>query len=44
MLMLDLRLIFKDKGDKQYFLMPFLGSNLGIGTFLEKREHQKKMR
>ena len=25
-----LRLILKDKGGKQYYLMPFVGSNLGV--------------
>ena len=44
MLMLALRLILKDKGGKQYCLMPFVGSNLGVETFLKKREHQKRMR
>ena len=45
MLMLALRLILKDKGGgKQHCLIPFVGSNLGVETFLKKREHQKRMR
>ena len=45
MLMLDLRLLVKDKGGgKQHCLTPFVGSNLGIETFLKKMEHQKGMR
>ena len=44
MLMLVLRLYFKDKGvGKQHCLIPFVGSNLGVETFLKKREHQKRM-
>ena len=43
MLMLDLRLILKNKGAKQHCL-PFVRSNLGIEIVLNKREHQKKMR
>ena len=42
MLMLVLRLISEHKGGKQHCL-PFVGSNLGVEIFLEKREHQKKM-
>ena len=34
MLMLALRLIFKDKGGKQHCL-PFVGSNLGVDIFLK---------
>ena len=33
----------KDKGGKQHCLL-FLGSNLGVEIFPEKREHQKRMR
>ena len=44
MLMLALGLILKDKGGKEYFLIPSVGSNLGVETFLKKRKHQKKMR
>ena len=41
MLMLALRLFLKDKGGgKQHCLIPFVGSNLGVETFLEKRKHQ----
>ena len=43
MLILALRLILKDKDGKQYCLMPFVGSNLGVETFLKKREHQERM-
>ena len=39
-----LRLILKDKGGKQYYLIPFVGPNLGVEIFLKKREHQKSMR
>ena len=39
-----LRLFLKDKGGKQHCLIPFVGSNLGVETFLKKREHQKRMR
>ena len=42
--MLALRLFVKDKGGKQHCLIPFVGSNLGVETFLKKMEHQKKMR
>ena len=42
--MLALRLFLKDKGgDKQHCLIPFVGSNLGVETFLKKMEHQKRM-
>ena len=45
MLMLALRLFLKDKGgSKQHCLIPFVGSNLGVETFLKKMEHQKRMR
>ena len=44
MLMLALRLFLKDKGGKQHCLIPFVGSNLGVETFLKKMEHQKRMR
>ena len=45
MLMLALRLFLKDKGGgKQHCLIPFVGSNLGVETFLKKMEHPKKMR
>ena len=45
MLMLALRLFLKDKGGgKQHFLIPFVGSDLGVETFLKNMEHQKKMR
>ena len=44
MLMLALGLLLKDKGgSKQHCLIPFVGSNLGVETFLKKMEHQKKM-
>ena len=33
----------KDKGGKQHCLIPFVGSNLGVETFLKKMEHQKRM-
>ena len=42
MLMLALRLSLKDKGGEQHYLS-FVGSNLGIETFVKKREHQKRM-
>ena len=42
--MLALRLFFKDNGGKQHYLIPFVGSSLGGGTFLKTREHQKRMR
>ena len=45
MLMIALRLFFKDKGGgKQHCLIPFVGSNLRVETFLKKMEHQKRMR
>ena len=45
MLMLPLRLFLKFNGcGKQYCLIPFVGSNLGVETFLKKMEHQKRMR
>ena len=45
MLMLALRLFLKDNGGgKQHYLIPFVGSNLGVETFLKKMEHQKRMR
>ena len=43
MLMLALRLILKDKDGKQHCLSS-VGSNLGVKIFLEKREHQRRMR
>ena len=39
-----LRLILKDQGGKQHCLITFVGSSLGVGMFLKKRENQKKMR
>ena len=45
MLMLALRLFLKDKGrGKQHCLIPFVGSNLGVETFLKMMEHEKRMR
>ena len=45
MLMLVLGLFLKDKGGgKKHSLIPFVGSNLGVETFLKKMEHQKRMR
>ena len=45
MIMLALRLFSRDKGGgKQHCLIPFVGSNLGVETFLKKMEHQKRMR
>ena len=45
MLMLALRLFLKDKGGrKQHCLIPFVGSNPGVETFLKKMEQQKRMR
>ena len=42
--MLALRLFSSDKGGgKQHCLIPFVGSNLGVETFLKKMEHQKRM-
>ena len=32
------------QGGKQYCLMPFVGSNPGVETFLKKRDHQKRIR
>ena len=44
MLMLAVRLFLKNKGGgKQHCLIPFVGSNLGVETFLKKMEHQKRM-
>ena len=38
-----LRPFLKDKGGgKQHCLIPFVGSNLRVETFLEKMEYQKK--
>ena len=42
--MLALRLFLKEKGGKQHFLIPFVGSNLGADKFLKNREYQKRMR
>ena len=43
--MLALSLFLKDKGGaKQHCLIPFVGSNLGVETFLKKMEPQKRMR
>ena len=39
--MLALRLFLKDKGGGK---QQFIGSNLGVETFLKKMEHQKRMR
>ena len=45
MLMLALRLFLRDKGGGTlHCLIPSVGSNLGVETFLKKREHQKRMR
>ena len=45
MFMLALRIFLKDKGGgKQHCLIPFVGSNLGVETFLEKMKHRKRMR
>ena len=42
--MLALRLFLNDKGGgKQHCLIPFVGSNLEVETFLKKMEHQKRM-
>ena len=42
--MLALRLFLKDKGGgKEHCLILFVGSNLGVETFLKKMEHQKRM-
>ena len=44
MFMLALRLFLKDKGDgKQHCLIPFVGFNLRVETFL-KNTFQKRMR
>ena len=44
MLMLALRLFLKDKGGgKQHCLIPFVGSNLEVETFLKKMEHQERV-
>ena len=43
MLVLDLRLLLKDKGGTQHFLA-FVGSNLGVEVFLQKWDNQKRMR
>ena len=43
MLKLAFRLIFKDKGGKQHCL-PFVGTNMAVDMFLEKRKRQKRMR
>ena len=44
MLMLALRLFLKDKGgSKQHCLITFVGSNLGVETFLKKMELQKRI-
>ena len=45
MLMLALRVFLKDNGGGiQHCLIPFVGSNLRVETFLKKMEHQKSMR
>ena len=44
MLMLALRLFLRDKGGGKHFLIPYVGSNLGVETFLKKMEHRKGMR
>ena len=42
MLMLALGLLLKGKGgSKQHCLIPFVGSNLGVETFLKKRDIRK---
>ena len=41
MLMLALRLFLKDKGAKQHCLIPFVGSNKVVETFLKKRDIRK---
>ena len=43
MLVLALRLLLKDKGGTQHFLV-FVGSNLGVEVFLKKWDHPKRMR
>ena len=43
MLMLALRLFLKDKGGgKQHCLIPFVGLNLGVETFLKRMENIRK--
>ena len=32
------------RSGKQHCLIPFVGSSLGVETFLKKMEHQKRMR
>ena len=45
MLILAWRLFLKGEGGgKQHCLIPFVGSNLRVETFLKKMEHQKRMR
>ena len=39
--MLALRLFLKNKGGKQHYLIPFVGSNLGIETFLKEVTWEK---
>ena len=42
--MLALRLFLKDKGGgKEHCLILFVGSNLGVETFLKKMERRKGM-
>ena len=43
MLMLALRLFLKNKGGKQHRLIPFVGSNQGVETFLKMIEHKKRI-
>ena len=41
----SLEAILKDKGGgKQHCLILFVGSNLGVETFLKNMKHQKRMR
>ena len=40
----SLEAILKNKGGKQHCLVRFVGSNLGVETFLKNREHEKRMR
>ena len=42
MLMLALRLFFKNKGGKQHCLIPFVGSNLGGWDIFEKEVTSEK--
>ena len=42
MLMLALRLFLKDKGGKQHCLIQFVGSKLGVETFLKKEGTSEK--